>query len=118
MVVKGGDVDQLLATEYAQPYVQIVRIECAPRKQSSMLTYCYPQFYNVTQSKSASTALTALVFVLLMFGIINQVTTTSRQLWSFARDGGLPWSPWLSRVNRSRCRTCVYRSITLEVGFC
>jgi hypothetical protein len=25
MVVKGGDVDQLLATDYAQPYVQIVR---------------------------------------------------------------------------------------------
>jgi len=97
MVVKGGDVDQLLATEYAQPYVQI--------------------FYNVTQSKSASTALTALVFVLLMFGIINQVTTTSRQLWSFARDGGLPWSPWLSRVNRSKCRTYVARSVTLETGF-
>jgi choline transport protein len=33
-----------------------------------------------------------------MFGIINQVTTTSRQLWSFARDGGLPWSNFLSRV--------------------
>ena len=68
MTVKGGDVDQLLSTTYAQPYVQI--------------------FYNVTQSTSGATALTALLFVLVMFGIINQVTTSSRQLWSFARDQG------------------------------
>jgi amino acid transporter len=76
------------------------------------------QFYNVTQSKSASTALTALVFILLIFGVINQVTTTSRQLWSFARDGGLPWSPWLSRVHRSKCMSCTYPyyGITLEIG--
>ncbi|KAM0720175.1 hypothetical protein Q7P37_004311 [Cladosporium fusiforme] len=78
LVVKGGDVEQLIETPYVQPYVQI--------------------FYNVTQSTSASTALTALIFALLMFGIINQVTTTSRQLWSFARDRGLPWSDFLSRV--------------------
>jgi amino acid transporter len=74
-----------------------------PRERSSMLTYCDLQFYNVTQSKSASTALTALFFLLMIFGLINQVTTTSRQLWSFARDGGLPWSHWLSRVHRSKC---------------
>lgn len=78
LIVKGGDVEQLIATPYAQPYVQI--------------------FYNVTQSRSASTALTALIFVLLIFGVINQVTTTSRQLWSFARDNGLPYSQFLSHV--------------------
>ena len=61
----------------------------------------------------ASTALTALIFVLLMFGIINQVTTTSRQLWSFARDGGLPWSPWLSRVHSSMCKAYIDRDVTL-----
>lgn len=33
-----------------------------------------------------------------MFGVINQVTTTSRQLWSFSRDNGLPCSQFLSHV--------------------
>jgi len=98
MTVKGGSVEELLTTSYAQPYVQI--------------------FYNVTQSTSGATSLTALMFILLMFGIMNQVTTASRQLWSFAQDkgidscplgrspanlsilwySGLPWSTFLSRV--------------------
>jgi choline transport protein len=34
----------------------------------------------------------------LFFTAINQVTTTSRQLFAFARDGGLPFSPFLGRV--------------------
>ncbi|KAK5156748.1 hypothetical protein LTS14_004961 [Recurvomyces mirabilis] len=33
-----------------------------------------------------------------MFGTVNQVTTASRQLWSFARDRGLPFSSYLSHV--------------------
>lgn len=79
MTVKGATVDQLLATTYGDAtYVQI--------------------FMNATQSKSGTIALTALVFILLVFGVINQVTTSSRQLYAFARDGGLPWSPFLSRV--------------------
>jgi choline transport protein len=94
MIIKGGDVEQLITTPYVQPYVQI--------------------FYNVTQSKSASTGLTAIMFVLMIFGLINQVTTTSRQLWSFARDGGLPWSPWLSRVHRSRCMNYAKRGFSHE----
>lgn len=118
MVVKGGDVEQLITTPYVQPYVQIVRTECTSRDKRSMLTYVYFQFYNVTQSKSASTALTALFFLLMIFGLINQVTTTSRQLWSFARDGGLPWSPWLSRVHRSRCMNYANRrGVALDIEF-
>jgi hypothetical protein len=66
MTVKGGDVDSLLETTYAQPYVQI--------------------FYNVTKSASGVTGRMAVMLALLMFNIINQVTTASRQLWSFARD--------------------------------
>jgi choline transport protein len=33
-----------------------------------------------------------------MFSAINQVTASSRQLWSFARDQGLPFSAWLGYV--------------------
>lgn len=77
------------------------------------LTITLHQFYNVTQSTAASTALTALIFVLLIFGIINQVTTSSRQLWSFARDNGLPWSPFLSRVQPGM-QTCHQRTRDTE----
>jgi choline transport protein len=97
MIVKGGDVEQLITTPFAQPYVQIVSSHLIVQWKSTTNRILL-QFYNVTQSTTASTILTALVFVLLMFGIINQVTTTSRQIWSFARDGGLPWSNFLSRV--------------------
>ena len=70
--------DSLLTTPYVQPYVQIL--------------------YNVTQSVAGATALTCLLFVLLVFGTINQVTTASRQLYAFARDEGLPFSAFLGRV--------------------
>lgn len=73
------------------------------------------QFYNVTQSTATSTALTALVFVLLIFGIINQVTTASRQLWSFARDDGLPWSGFLSRVEPSEAILILSFSLTRQL---
>jgi choline transport protein len=107
MIIKGGDVQQLIETPYAQPYIQIVSPVCR-LSHIAELTTALPQFYNVTQSTAASTALTALIFVLLIFGIINQVTTSSRQLWSFARDNGLPWSPFLSRVQPGMqiCHSC------------
>ncbi|PPJ60931.1 hypothetical protein CBER1_06199 [Cercospora berteroae] len=55
-------------------------------------------FMNATQSRGGATTLTSIVFVLLLFGIINMVTTTSRQLYAFARDRGLPFSAFLSYV--------------------
>ncbi|KAK3698059.1 hypothetical protein LTR37_017108 [Vermiconidia calcicola] len=78
MSVKGDTVDALLGSSYGQPYIQI--------------------FMNATQSKAGTNALTALVTILMIFGVINQVTTTSRQLFAFARDGGLPFSSFLCRV--------------------
>lgn len=55
-------------------------------------------FMNATQSRGGATTLTTIVFILLLFGIINMVTTTSRQLYAFARDRGLPFSAFLSHV--------------------
>lgn len=79
MTVKGASVDELLATNYGNAtYIQI--------------------FMNATQSKAATLALTALMTILMVFGVINQVTTTSRQLFAFARDNGLPFSAFLSQV--------------------
>lgn len=58
-------------------------------------------FYNAVQSKAGASGLTAIVCVLLFFTAINQVTTTSRQLFAFARDGGLPFSAFLGRVSKT-----------------
>ncbi|KAF2171481.1 hypothetical protein M409DRAFT_18598 [Zasmidium cellare ATCC 36951] len=77
MTVKGSSVDDLLSVPY-QPYIKI--------------------FQNVTRTNGGATALTSIMFILLLFGIINQVTTTSRQLYAFARDKGLPFSGFLSHV--------------------
>ena len=44
-------------------------------------------------------ALTAVVLFLLVVSNISFNMSTSRQTWSFARDGGLPFSRWISYVH-------------------
>lgn len=78
MCTLGGTVDEILDTKYGQPYIQV--------------------FYNATKSKGGASGLTAIVCILLLFTAINQVTTSSRQLFAFARDRGLPYSSFLARV--------------------
>lgn len=41
----------------------------------------------------------AYIILSLIFCAVNMVTTSSRQLYSFARDGGLPFSTTLSKVS-------------------
>ena len=74
-----GDVDTVLATPTLQPYVAVLQ--------------------NATQSLAATATLTTVMAVMLVFCAVNLVTTSSRQLYAFARDGGLPFSAFLSRVS-------------------
>jgi amino acid transporter len=74
-----GDVQQVLASPTGQPYVQIL--------------------LNATESRGATIVLTATMTILLLFCAINGVTTSSRQLFAFARDKGLPFSEFLSTVS-------------------
>lgn len=95
MTVKGATVDELLDVPY-QPYIKVYLAIVLPL---DILTNPFPQiFENVTQSTGGATALTTLMLILLLFGIINQVTTTSRQLYAFARDRGMPFSDFLAYV--------------------
>ncbi|KAK7727621.1 hypothetical protein SLS63_007063 [Diaporthe eres] len=73
-----GDVDSLLSTRTGQPFIQL--------------------FYNATQSHAGTSVMAAILVVLVECCVINEVATSSRQLWSFARDRGLPGSTWLSYV--------------------
>lgn len=74
-----GDIDSLFASVTRQPFIQ--------------------QFYNATQSYGATNTMTAIVIILLAACCVSEVATASRQIWSFARDRGLPGSRWLSQVS-------------------
>lgn len=73
-----GDVQQIMASPTGEPFIQI--------------------FYNVTGSKAAATVMASIVIILLCSCCFSEVATSSRQLWSFARDRGFSASSWLSQV--------------------
>lgn len=64
----GTDVDAVLSSKTGQPVVQV--------------------FYNATRSKAGTAVMIGMLCVILISACIGQVATTSRQLWSFARDRG------------------------------
>lgn len=55
-------------------------------------------FMNAVQNRHAVNAMTFLVIFGLTNCAISETATASRQIWSFARDNGLPFSGWLSHV--------------------
>ena len=73
-----GDPEEILNTRTGQPFIQI--------------------FYNGVRSLGGTNVMVAIVVICLTSCAISEVATASRQLWSFARDNGLPFSPWLSHV--------------------
>lgn len=74
-----GDIDSVINTATGQPYIQVI--------------------WNATQSRGGTIAFAAMIAFLFFFAAINTNTTSSRQLYAFARDGGLPCSPWICRVS-------------------
>ena len=73
-----GDVDAILASPTGQPFIQV--------------------FYNATGSKAGASAMTSIMIVMATFGCVTNIATSSRQIWAFARDRGLPFSGWLAHV--------------------
>ncbi|KAG8525326.1 uncharacterized protein KY384_008970 [Bacidia gigantensis] len=74
-----GDIDAAIKSSTGQPYIEVI--------------------LNATHSVAAAKILATVILIMVLSCSVNGVTTTSRQLWSFARDGGLPFSPWLSKVH-------------------
>ncbi|KAK3312091.1 putative GABA permease [Apodospora peruviana] len=74
-----GNVDEILASETGQPFIQV--------------------FYNITKSKAGTSVMTVIMIVIVGCGVINNIATSSRQLWAFARDKGVPFSGWFSTIN-------------------
>lgn len=59
-------------------------------------------FMNAIQNRHAVNMMVFLVIFGLTNCAISEVATASRQVWSFARDNGLPFSDWLSHVYRGQ----------------
>lgn len=88
-----GDVDSVLNTETAFPFIQI--------------------FFNSVGSIAGATVMAAVVLTLTWSCAIGITTTASRMTWSFARDNGLPASRLLSRVStRSRVPVTAVLAVT------
>jgi len=76
-----GNINQDVSSPTGLPYVQVI--------------------WNATQSASATMVMVAFIIFFFIFCAVNQNTTSSRQLYAFARDGGLPFSAWVSYVSFS-----------------
>lgn len=55
-------------------------------------------FNNATGSLAATTVLTVIPLISLTGSVIAETATASRQLWAFARDGGVPFSSHVAKV--------------------
>ncbi|RMZ32688.1 hypothetical protein D0859_03188 [Hortaea werneckii] len=73
-----GDIEAVLSTPTGYPSIQI--------------------FYNITGSLAATNAMTAFIIILSASSCITIMAGSSRQLFAFARDDGLPFSKWVARV--------------------
>lgn len=74
-----GDVNNILQSPTGFPFIQI--------------------FYNTTRSYAAANTMAAILVITLTASTITEVATASRQLWSFARDQGLPFSSFFAYVS-------------------
>jgi choline transport protein len=74
-----GDMDELRETPTGYPFIQI--------------------FYNATQSLAGTSIMAIIVLLTLLGSTIAVTATASRQIWSFSRDEGVPFSSVISRVS-------------------
>lgn len=56
-------------------------------------------FHNATKSYAATNVMVALVIITITASCMSGLATSSRQLWSFARDKGVPFSNWFAYVS-------------------
>jgi choline transport protein len=73
-----GDIDQVVSSS-AGPVLQI--------------------FFNATDSKAGAVCLLMFPLVCLLFATTSIMTTSSRMTWAFARDNGIPFSPFFAKVH-------------------
>ncbi|ODV60029.1 amino acid permease [Ascoidea rubescens DSM 1968] len=75
----GTDIDAILNSQTGQPIVAV---------------------YTHAMGKQAATAYLTLAFIIIWFTGAVACCSTSRGIWSFARDRGLPYHKFLGKVNK------------------
>ncbi|KAM6508466.1 hypothetical protein FALCPG4_018317 [Fusarium falciforme] len=73
-----GDLGEVITSPTGYPFMQV--------------------FYNSTQSANSATAMAVFIVAMTVFSNLTMVATSSRQLFAFARDHAVPFSPWFSKV--------------------
>ncbi|KAL8985019.1 MAG: hypothetical protein Q9205_001159 [Flavoplaca limonia] len=73
-----GDIDGVLNSPTGIPVMQVL--------------------YNSTGSFTTTVIMTTVLIILSMVGTITVIAATSRQMWAFARDKGLPFSSYIEYV--------------------
>ncbi|ETN42760.1 uncharacterized protein HMPREF1541_01918 [Cyphellophora europaea CBS 101466] len=74
-----GDPSEVSQTPYMYPIIQIL--------------------LNSTGSKGATTAIMAFILFIGVVAVFSTLASVSRLTWAFARDGGLPFSPFFAKVH-------------------
>ena len=62
----------------------------------------YLQLFLNSGSQTLAIVLTIGLFIIIFSGNITALATTSREVFAFSRDKGLPFSRWLSRMEQKR----------------
>ncbi|KAL8725582.1 MAG: hypothetical protein Q9181_006364 [Wetmoreana brouardii] len=73
-----SDLESVLKTPTGYPFIQV--------------------FYNATQSTAGATIMTCIMVIVIQCSAVTNMTTASRQLFSFARDQGVPFHAFLRKV--------------------
>jgi len=74
-----GPIEDILSASFSFPFVSV--------------------FVNVTHSISGATAMTSILLLVAISGNIGLLTTSSRMLWAFAREDGVPGSRYIAKVD-------------------
>ncbi|KAM0800484.1 amino acid transporter-like protein [Usnea florida] len=75
-----SDIDSILNSETYYPFMGV---------------YTY-----AVGSTSGATAMASVIVITQIFAAVGIVATASRMLWAFAREGGLPFSKFIARVDQ------------------
>ena len=76
-----GDVNKALTTDYVYPFIEVLM--------------------QATNSKSGSAVILAVLILVDFALVVGVVAASSRMLWSFARDRGVPGWRHISKVNHT-----------------
>lgn len=99
--VAAMDLEEVLGSETGYPFSmsQILASHLVSSPLANPYLLIVSVFLNATGSVSGASAMISWIIVMAAFCNLSIVATASRQLFAFARDVAVPFSPWFSRVS-------------------